>query len=415
MIEQTLHGLVVGLGKIRKDGSKEFRWLDKPIHNRIVSGGLDYFLKLNGSNSNFYNGVYWGLNRNLFNPWRRYQTSESSYSPYNGCLQFMSIGTDGTATSFSDTALKSQVGGYSETPAYSVAPYNGTMVEERNTKVLHLRITLQSVAVENETTIREVGWHGKIYGQENYPLFSRVVLPSPVTLASGEQLTVCYQMNVTLGWDEQEISSSILSGLLDSDGNQVRAYSKRLVNNGCGNRYIGQFGCYDSITEYYINTYGNGSGSNEATPTAGYTVIPSNLRYVMSPPFLTFTADTNFSAKILSYSTNSNFNYPVNDNGSVSFPSVNYGSSNGSYQVSDHTDGTNYRDISVTVAPDWPSQSEGYQDIYGLVYFGCFIRFGYYDNTDPSNPVWVPKPWRKQFGQSYKFTFRYKLSTADTV
>ena len=418
MIEQTLHGLVVGLGKIRKDGSKEFRWLDKPIHNRIVSGGLDYFLKFNGNNGYHYTGTYWGIQRNLFNPWRRYQVAESSYCTYSGCLQFMSIGTDGSPTAFQDTSLKSQVGGYSETPAYSVVPYNGVMVDERNTKVLHLRITLQSIAVENDTVVREVGWHGKIYTFETYPMFSRVVLPEPVPLAAGERLTVCYQMNATLGWDEREVDAPVFAGLLDPDGNQVRAFTKRLVNNGISDSNIGTYIDSDvsrKLIEYIINGYGNGSGPKNATPGAGYTVQPSDLKFVMSPPFVTFSNEADCSAKALFSSTNPNFSYPTNNNASGSFPSVSVGSLNGSFVVADHIDGTKSRDISVTIAPDWPSQSEGYQDIYGLIYFGCFIRFGHYDNTDLSNPVWVPKPWRKQFGQSYKFTFRYKLSTADTV
>ena len=157
MIEQTLHGLVVGLGKIRKDGSKEFRWLDKPIHNRIVSGGLDYCLTFNGSNSAHVQMDYANTNKCRYNPWRRIMNGQESTFQYSGCLQYLSIGTDGSATSFTDTALKSQVGGYSETPAYSTAPYNGVMVENRNVKVLHLRITLQSIAVENDTEVREVG------------------------------------------------------------------------------------------------------------------------------------------------------------------------------------------------------------------------------------------------------------------
>jgi hypothetical protein len=45
MISQSiskLGGRLVGIGVIHKDGSEDYKWLDKPIHNKIVSGGLDH-------------------------------------------------------------------------------------------------------------------------------------------------------------------------------------------------------------------------------------------------------------------------------------------------------------------------------------------------------------------------------------
>ena len=49
--ETTLHGRLVGIGKVRKDGSEEFHWLEKPIHNKIVAQGLDYLFQQNGSDN----------------------------------------------------------------------------------------------------------------------------------------------------------------------------------------------------------------------------------------------------------------------------------------------------------------------------------------------------------------------------
>lgn len=44
-----LGGSLIGIGIKHKDGSEDFRWLDKPIHNRITSVGLDYLLTSNNS------------------------------------------------------------------------------------------------------------------------------------------------------------------------------------------------------------------------------------------------------------------------------------------------------------------------------------------------------------------------------
>lgn len=60
MIEQNnfLQGQLVGIGKIHTDGSEDFRWLEKPIKNRIVSGGIDHLLTLNGNQLTCYSERY---------------------------------------------------------------------------------------------------------------------------------------------------------------------------------------------------------------------------------------------------------------------------------------------------------------------------------------------------------------------
>ena len=50
-----LHGQVVGIGKIRRDGSEEFRMLYNPVGNKIVSGGLDDLLMCEGNPNTVYN------------------------------------------------------------------------------------------------------------------------------------------------------------------------------------------------------------------------------------------------------------------------------------------------------------------------------------------------------------------------
>ena len=233
MIEQTLHGLVVGLGKIRKDGSKEFRWLEKPIHNRIVSGGLDAWFQLNGSNTATTTNDYWD-NRLL-------SSSTSSSQPFCGLLQYMAIGTDGTPTQFTDTALGAQVGGYSRATSYTIAPFVGFCVNSDNTVSTRRQIT--SIAVTDSTTVREIGWFEKYTNADTYVMFSRVVLDSPVTLESGESLIVCYQINMTIAnFDETEVPAAMLSGLLDEDGNQVRGLkSTRIYTTGVNNLVRGQW------------------------------------------------------------------------------------------------------------------------------------------------------------------------------
>jgi hypothetical protein len=141
--------------------------------------------------------------------------------------------------------------------------------------------------------------------------------------------------------------------------------------------------------------------------------------YYLQSPFNNYK-DNN---SVITYTTDPNWNmapqFSKIDSGSGGGPTDCYLTGNAanvsSITPKDYTIGSYHRDTEMVVSPAWPSMSSGYQDVYAINYNGLLTRFGYMDNTDPSNPVWVPKPWRKEFGRSYKFTFRYKLSTADTV
>lgn len=402
MIEQTLHGLVVGLGKIRKDGSKEFHWLEKPIHNRIVGGGLDNYFMLNGDPSaisSSYSNSY--ANRFVVN------YGQANFNA-NSVLEYIAIGTDGTSTAFTDTGLKSQVGSFSKTVPYTGVPYLCSRLNSDYTT--SFRLPKQSVTVSDATTVREVGWFGKYTTSDTYVMFSRVVLPTPVELQAGESLTVVYQMNISYGTEEIETPSALLSGLLDSDGNQLRGRSSyRLYfwdkptvdtwSNQLGSAGQADQGTFIGVGLYRYGNYEYAVQGNSISVDGGFGV---------SAPFGTYHNP-------LSFTTDSSWVMKEQGEGSLAATNklTNSGNIN-SNTPKTYTPGTFYRDREIVVAPAWPSMNDGYQDIYAICHNSYLIRFGYMDNTDPSNPVWVPKPWRKQFGRSYKFTFRYKLSTADT-
>lgn len=420
MIEQTLHGLVVGLGKIRKDGSKEFRWLEKPIHNRIVSGGLDYLLTFNGSNSAVkycptWEGSYTGY-VTYYNRWRRRVASESAKDNYSGCLQFIAVGTSDHETNFTDTGLYSQAGGFSEEVAYTVAPYNGTNFDVSNNNI-QLRITLQSVAMDNSVTIHEVGWFGKYYAEDTYPMFSRVVLPDGIELDAGDRLSVCYQVNINEYEAEHDVSS-LFSGLIDSDGNPLRGTCQRPVfvqypeqPGWINGNYYGN-GVRTKLIQIPYSIGSNGLGRSVPINTPYHTVGPVSVSNENSS-----YQGTVSSANLLIPKIESDLIPILSSSGSIGgslYSTYDIDYQNCSFTQLDYVPGSFVRDRIVIINPSYPNIDSGYKDIFGFAYEGAYFRFGYYDNTDPDNPVWVSKPWRKQFGQSYKFTFRYKLSTTDT-
>lgn len=416
MIEQTLHGLVVGIGKIRKDGSKEFHWLDKPIHNRIVSGGLDAYFMFNGNQTSAQTDTNYG---------GRFYPANTSSSTYRDCglLRYIAIGTDGTPTKFTDTGLKAQVGGYSNSISYTALPFIGTRIEPPDS--VSFRVQNTSVAVGLDTSVREIGWFEKYTTSETYVMFSRVVLPTPVELLAGESLTVVYQMKVTYAnMTEAETPSSLVSGLLDSDGNPLRGRSSfRLYFRDSFSQntwflrqqlYCTCFGIsyYPSYNPQLSYPYANMQG------------------YSFSAPFDNSVKQTYGGApnktNSFCYATSPTWQMSIPQFGVITDQSSGTGAdnlltqsdlNNISCTVEPYVLGSYYRDKSFVLKPNWPTMSNpgDYQDVYAICCNSHLTRFGYMDNTDPSNPVWVPKPWRKEYGKSYKFTFRYKLSTADTV
>lgn len=421
MIETTLHGLVVGLGKVRKDGSTEFRWLDKPIHNRIVSGGLDEYFMFNGTTGYSSDSAVGNMDNRFLGSYFEYNFS------YTGVLNYIAIGTDGTATKFTDTSLNAQVGDFScSDGSYRTIPYFGCRLNADNS--ISFRVPRVSVTVDTATTIREIGWFEKYTTGATYVMFSRVVLPSPVELEAGDKLIVVYQLNVSYGnLEESETPSSLLSGLLDADGNQLRgraSYRLYFRSSSANPPTVGTWFNAQESSSYWVSYGGNflGSRISESFGKTSYKVYGSTPRaqygFKIIAPFSTYSSDKNVA---LPYTMNPNFSMAdqmsiVPMNQSATSALTESGTNITSWNPKPYVPGTYYRDREIVVSPAWPTMTtEQYQDIYAICHNCYLIRFGYMDTTDPDNPVWVPKPWRKQFGQSYKFTFRYKLNTVDTV
>lgn len=388
-----MHGLLVGVGIERKDGSRDFKWLEKPIHNRIVSGGLDAYFQFNGSNNTTSSSIAF-VNRFL-----GYYSSDSSKK--YGVLRYFAVGTNGSETGFNDTGLKAQVGGYSNSWTYTESPYIGFRRNDDDSASIRLQST--SVSMPEAATIRELGWFEKYDGVETYVMFSRVVLDTPISLNAGDKLTACYQLNLTFSnMAETAVNPSLLTGLLDSDGNALRATQKFNVL------------AYDNVTKG--TWYNPGSIAVNFPAIAYYSRMGGNYPnasvngWLFFAPFYKSGVD---AASCLGYNTNAGFTKysqwaRANNQATTVFNTTGYNYD--SYTVLDYVPGTYQRDRKCVLAPTWPNQISGYQDVYAVCFGDLAMYFGYYDE----NNTWHAKPWRKEFGKRYEFTYRLKLSTEDT-
>lgn len=392
-----LHGKLVGIGKVHTDGSEDFRWLEKPIHNRIVSGGLDHLLSMNGGNEVADNSS------NADSPKLFYGRYSNSTGKRCGVLHFSAYGTSDAAGAFTDAELKNRTSNY--TSSIKVNDYmTGTCVVSYGEIIL--RITHVHGAAAAATSVREIGWFYDIVGAspEDYRMFSRVVLDSPYELAAGEQLISTYELSISFG-NKEAVSGPSFYGLLDRDGNPLQYESKLCVGQHKNQMYyngrlsfpyfqtnnssnpesfsLGNEGAFASIYPMFCSYRGNNHQlSYNATNTGAY-------------PFLRTRLTGSQSGDMDRYEIN-------NDNTSLPPAPL--------LDVRPYTPGTFYRDAILTVPKGWPNLSgDSYIDINFLLFNGIGIAFGYWDND-----TWVRQYYRKYGNKYLRLSYRQQWATVDT-
>ena len=148
-----LEGYVVGIGKVKLDGTEEFTWLDNPKHNRIVSTGLDHLMCYNGSTTGFYSSISSSPTEPAM--WL------GNLNNHYGALNFCKIGTNKTPTEFTDTDLKAPIGSMTSI-LKTGEPFCGTKCNSDGEYIL--RVSHISTAVPIQCKIWELGLFGQ-YGE----------------------------------------------------------------------------------------------------------------------------------------------------------------------------------------------------------------------------------------------------------
>lgn len=391
-----LGGHLVGIGKGLANGEIVYQELKEPIHNRIVSVGLDHLFRWDGTN---YVPDY-GYSRYL---WAGKNTEYTTYYKcHAGALNFMSFGSGSSATSFNDTDLINGSGIYTETrqtSSSSSQDFNGIKINSYGN--FSYRISHKSEPVAATTTVREIGWFGG-YDNSNVTissgtkvLFARVVLPSPITLNAGEYLITTYQLDET--WSDLTVSTGTrFFGLKDTNGNDLQYEKKRTM--AYYPKTNSSFASLTQCTHPWINKNGEGCYDRSGSPgfyAPTFSIEANNwLIGYSSSSSQTFPQDADWE-----YPDLSSFN-----GGTFSCTQLDYtgvGSTN------------KYRDtviVSGANNPNLENSADGYVDIYYLKVQGVSYRFGYYDSG-----VWVPQALRKYANQSLEITVRTRYSTEDTT
>lgn len=409
---QHLEGYLVGIGIHHKDGSTDYNILEKPIHNRITSGGLDFLYKFSPVVDYIPNNGGWSA----VNLWRKADVSYSNqvftnYFRY-GALWAASYGSGTTATSFTDTALANETSAKTstlQTSNNSDQVFNGT--HRNSASSFSIRLTFKFDTVSETTTINEIGIWGSYTNNsttKEYILFSRIKLDSSVVLQSGDYLLATYQLNVTLAQTDQEYTINDFYGLKDKDGNTLKANYRAYLPYSHKNNWNDTVG-YD----FLLSTgYGYTTTEGMRLPTCyinPFSMINSNMTQMHYPFIVFFTNDSALPASL-------NNNVSVWNDTSY----VEYIGSGGTFYTKIHPywgEGpscTNkYRDRTVTLwsyNPGMVGQPDAYKDFKRMAIGNTMYRFGYDDNG-----TWVSQAYRKYANESLSITFRTRFITPDTT
>lgn len=424
-----MEGHLVGYGIIHKDGTEEYHTLEEPIHNKIVKNGINQMLMYNWQTQGGYsatnnNGSDYGTRRTNFN----YPVFFGSMNNHYGCLHFCRRGTNGDATDFNDTDLKSPVGAYTSTLKTNY-PYTYT----KATKWNEYRITISHIheAEAAPITIQEIGYFGRSgTDAENfaYHMFSRIVLDQPVKLLEGEQLITSYCLTCIVDDTVQHLEE--LGGLpgiyadaryspyitnigtLESCENETDNYNGNKIN-------VGKFpfpGVF-STSDYYNHTYypygKDGAWRNTSNSPNRAFMFPQVYLYSNSNG-----AQSTWSTKEnIVYGTNTATTFPTSSDGSMQgLSSTQQMTPNSTFEFVDYDMEKNYRDIKLIMPiwnPDLTMDGTSAVDMCYIRARGMDYRLGHTVTTETSTE-WQPTPITKYVNHKMVFTIRTTIETDDT-
>ena len=425
-----LSGRLVGIGKIRKDGSKEFHWLKKPISNMMLSKGVDRLFKYNwgynflsaGNSFQYRTGFWASALRNFFiNDKNAFTNIWQSSSEMPGAISFCSYGTDGTANDYTTTDnLGAMVARYDNLYKTSnnkenLYPFHGT--RQTSQGVLDMRISHLSPAASSSVAVREIGYWGasltSYNSLTNFGLTSRIVMPSPYYINAGEQLLTTYEIRVTLDTDT---SYGQFQSMTDTGGSVLEYKCRRNLVEVIGN-FGGGVNCH-AFDFPYIDEQGGGNiwPSGKAAQTsypgdviAGTTAQP--WRWGGSTPNYNINYYPYTSANNVAYTTDTTHEIP--DWGTAeSGLTIVQDSRHVMASARSYVEGSHEIIYDLILPQFWPNLSldTDYADIAYLNVGGLAIKFG-----KMVDGVFTPQVCRKLATKQWKLSFKTSIKTPDDV
>ena len=310
---------------------------DYPVSNMVVNSGKDFICAPTASITA--------------------SSDMQARNPISSATRYMARGSGSTPTSAGMTTLESQIG--SRTDQYLAGgPYTGVRYD-KSTGTIYLRKTYDSETEVSNQNINEVGFFTADSGGV---MFSRVVLPSTVTVLTGQQLRLTYELQVTIGPIAPTAGEPVITGWTTNGDSQLEGFfpDTSATFGSVGNQFISVWDTNGtSIRGYYTGSDSDYAWSNLLEPALSsqeyawgayrYTYSTSGAQSVTDGlPVVMYNSKT-FST----FGTAATVVYP-SDSIFVALQGSNSpGTATGT--LLGYTPGTGYRDLQITLEPNWPA------------------------------------------------------------
>lgn len=192
-VGMKLQGYLLGYEVLQNGVIVQKHRYPRPVKNLVVNTGKAALLYF-GPLSTQYNAQSYAR---LFG----YSTATES-----GVLAYCGRGSGNTAAAVTDTALQTQIGNLTNS-FLTGDPNTGTRYDKENGKII-MRVTHDHEQESSDQNINEIGYFAKRNSVNR--LFSRIVLPSTISVLTGQQLRTIYQLEVSIApWTAATNSPSI--------------------------------------------------------------------------------------------------------------------------------------------------------------------------------------------------------------
>ena len=274
------------------------------------------------------------------------------------CTVYMGRGSGSTPAAAGNTQLEAQIGNRTDS-ILSGDPYTGVKYTAA-TGLIQARKTYDSEVETADQNINEIGIFMDASGPTG--LFARIVLPATVTVLTGQQLRLTYELQITVAPIAETVSSPTITGWTTTGVSRLEGTFPTTTSYGSGfenfsdpNNQFLRLWASDGSDQYY----NNGTGWNFLNPGA----YPSSSSTWGTSYYIYFEW---FSEK-----TFNTFGDPYT-NGSGSEPNnvrvfPNSASGTATAVINDYVTGNFYRDLTVTMEPNFP----GGQDATSIKAIRC--------------------------------------------
>ena len=326
-----LQGYAIGYEILEKGVVVRKHTYPVPVKNLVVSNGKDMFCNMSPM----------GQNADVF--------------ALHYCTRYLARGSGSTPAAAGNTQLEAQIGNRTNI-ILSGDPYTGVKYTAA-TGLIQARKTYDSEVETSDQNINEIGIFSDPTGVTS--LFARIVLPATVTVLAGQQLRLTYELQITVAPIAETVSSPTITGWTTTGVSRLEGTLPTTTSFGSGfstptggtltNQFVPLWDNAGSV----VNT-NNLGGPMYLNPSAKPVLRYSN--YGQATDFEWFSAKTfnTFGGK---YTTVSNPVAPnnVSIDHSGSYSTTNSTSGTATVVINNYVTGTFYRDLTVTMEPNFPA------------------------------------------------------------